>query len=420
MDEYAFSCFSLNEAILKALEKVGYEKPTPIQEQAIPLAMEGKDVMACAQTGTGKTAAFALPMMNHLLEKSAQPSGHIEGLILTPTRELALQIDENIRDYGRYTKIRTTVILGGVRFKKQIDSLAKLPSILIATPGRLLDLMGQGHIDLKHVNMLVLDEADRMLDMGFIHDVRKIVQKVPKKRQTMLFSATLSTAVINLASGMLHDPEKVEVTPAASVSDNITQRIMYVEEMHKDALLTEILQKEEAIEKVLVFTRTKYKADRVTKHLIKRGIEAETIHSDKPQRARQKALAAFEEGSIKVLVATDIVARGIDVEGISHVINFEMPNDAESYVHRIGRTARAGAVGIALSFCDGDELPLISPIERLTKQELVADEDHPYHSQGIALRRKLFSPSASKASSMSRRRAAPRRTSRKRVAGWRH
>ncbi len=417
MEDHSFTCFALNTAILKALDKIGYETPTPVQQAAIPLALQGKDVLVCAQTGTGKTAAFALPMLHQIMEQSSRPSGHIEALILTPTRELALQIDENLRAYGRYSSIRTTVVLGGVRSSKQIQSLQKMPTFLIATPGRLLDLMGQGHISLQHVHMLVLDEADRMLDMGFIHDVRRIVKQVPEKRQTMLFSATLTTAVTNLASGMLHDPERVEVTPAASVSDNITQKIMYVEQMHKDALLTDVLQ-DDSIEKALVFTRTKYKADRVSKYLIKRGIQADTIHSDKPQKARQKALAAFEEGRIKVLVATDIVARGIDVEGISHVINFEMPNDAESYVHRIGRTARAGALGTALSFCDGDELPLISPIERLTQCELIPDETQPFHSRGIALRRKLFNPTAKSGLRSSRRRPGPRRTARKRVAGW--
>ena len=308
---------------------------------------------------------------------------YIRALILTPTRELALQIKDSLKTYGRHLKLRTAVVLGGVPAAKQINALKNNPDILVATPGRLLDLHNQGFIHLNRVEMLVLDEADRMLDMGFIHDVRKIVAKLPKKRQTLLFSATLSWEITNLSSDMLRNPSLVEVTPAASVSVDITQNVLFVEHMNKRELLTDILKKDN-VQRALVFARTKRRADNLTRQLSRKGISAAVIHSNKSQNARQRALAEFDKGIVKVLVATDIVARGIDVDGISHVINFEMPNDSESYVHRIGRTARAGATGTALSFCGAEEIKILMGIEKLTGMPLTALEDHPYHSSYIA------------------------------------
>jgi ATP-dependent RNA helicase RhlE len=342
----------------------------------------------------------------------------IRALILTPTRELALQIDESFRAYGRHLPLRTAVVLGGVSASAQIKALRKRPEILVATPGRLLDLMGQGHIRLNDVEMLVLDEADRMLDMGFIHDVRKIVGKVATDRQTMLFSATLPEAVIRLASSMLKDPARISVAPKITVAENITQKILFVQQMHKNALLKDMLR-EKSVAKALVFTRTKRRANRLSEQLSKDGISADSIHSNKSQNARQRALADFDRGRVKVLVATDIVARGIDVDGITHVINYELPNEAESYVHRIGRTARAGADGVALSFCDTDELALLGSIEKLTRNSLPAMEDHRFHSSSIALLRGLYSGSAKKrTTACNHRRPGARRSSRRRVAAW--
>ncbi len=373
-----FEKLSLCKPILSALSQVGYQEPTPIQRAAIPLALAGKDLLATAQTGTGKTAGFALPML-HLLHKRAAASGKgLRALILTPTRELALQIDESLKEYGRNLSLRTAVVLGGVPAGPQIRALQRKPDILVATPGRLLDLMGQGHLRLNQIEILVLDEADRMLDMGFAPDVRRIVAEVPKDRQTMLFSATMSPAIAQLASNMLRNPSRVEVTPAASVSSNIEQQVLFVNQKDKRDLLTSIL-KNRGIQRALVFTRTKHGADRVVRHLSSRGISADAIHSNKSQNARQRALATFDRGKTQVLVATDIVSRGIDVDGISHVINYEMPGDPESYVHRIGRTARAGAAGIAMSFCDAQEVSLLRGIEKLTNSPLTAFNDHPYH-----------------------------------------
>ena len=363
MSSIQFEALKLNEPLLRALAKEGYQQPTPIQEQAIPKVLAGQDLLATAQTGTGKTAAFALPMLQVLDERKGR--GQIRALILTPTRELALQIDESFRNYGRYLKLTSMVILGGVPLGPQVSALRKNPDIVVATPGRLLDLMNQGYIKLDQVEMLVLDEADRMLDMGFIHDVRRIVETLPKKRQTMLFSATLSKDITALAGDMLDKPVNAAVTPAASVSERIDQQVLFVEQDGKRDLLNQVLKGED-VRRALVFTRTKRRADRVMKQLSNQGIAADAIHADKNQGARQRALAAFDRGRIKVLVATDIVARGIDVEGISHVINYDLPNDKESYVHRIGRTARAGAEGIALSFCAAEEVAILRSIERLT------------------------------------------------------
>ncbi|MHC4117408.1 MAG: DEAD/DEAH box helicase [Planctomycetota bacterium] len=420
MDTKNFNDFALNKSLLRALSEQGYQKPTEIQQAAIGVLLKGKDLFASAQTGTGKTAAFSLPILQVLDERRVnRPKDKpIRALILTPTRELALQIDESFRAYGRHLPLRTAVVLGGVSASAQIKALRKRPEILVATPGRLLDLMGQGHIRLNDVEMLVLDEADRMLDMGFIHDVRKIVGKVATDRQTMLFSATLPEAVIRLASSMLKDPARISVAPKITVAENITQKILFVQQMHKNALLKDMLR-EKSVAKALVFTRTKRRANRLSEQLSKDGISADSIHSNKSQNARQRALADFDRGRVKVLVATDIVARGIDVDGITHVINYELPNEAESYVHRIGRTARAGADGVALSFCDTDELALLGSIEKLTRNSLPAMEDHRFHSSSIALLRGLYSGSAKKrTTACNHRRPGARRSSRRRVAAW--
>ena len=379
MSSTQFEALELSEPLLRALAKEGYEQPTPIQEQAIPQVLAGKDLLATAQTGTGKTAAFSLPMLQVLNGQKGR--GQIRALILTPTRELALQIDESFRNYGHYLSLTSTVILGGVPVGAQVRALRKKPDILVATPGRLLDLMNQRHVKLDQVEILVLDEADRMLDMGFVHDVRKIVAALPKKRQTLLFSATLSKEITSLAAGMLHEPVKTEVTASASVSELINQQVLFVEQGGKRELLAEILKGKD-VGRALVFTRTKRRANRVMKQLTGQGIAADAIHADKNQGARQRALAAFDRGRIRVLVATDIVARGIDVEGISHVINYDLPNDTESYVHRIGRTARAGNEGIALSFCSAEEVTILRAIERLTGVRLAVVEDHAFRSRG--------------------------------------
>ena len=377
----------LHQSILRALSEEGYHTPTSVQQKAIPEVLLGKDLIAVAQTGTGKTAAFALPML-HMLH-AQKPSGrrHIRALILTPTRELALQIEESLRTYGRHLPLRTAVVLGGVSAGNQIKALRQNPDILVATPGRLLDLFGQGHIRLHQIETFVLDEADRMLDMGFLPDVKKIVAQLPPKRQTLLFSATMSQDIARLAEQMQKNPVKVDVTPAVSVPVKIAQQVLFVEKKNKRALLSNIL-KDKGVLRALVFTRTKHLANRLMQHLSKQGISADAIHSNKTQNARQKALSAFHRGRIKVLVGTDIVARGIDVEGISHVINYELPNDPENYVHRIGRTARAEAAGTAMSFCDAEEVGLLRGIERLTRVQLTAVEDHPFRSNAIAELRK--------------------------------
>ena len=383
MDTNPFEKLSLISPLLRALSDEGYEKPTDVQREAIPKVLAGNDLLATAQTGTGKTAAFALPILQGLDERRVPGSRGIRTLVLTPTRELALQVNESFRTYGRYLKSRTVVILGGVPAPPQIKSLQKKPEILVATPGRLLDLFNQGFIRLNQVEVLVLDEADRMLDMGFVDEVRRIVSKLPRDRQTLFFSATLSWEIANLASDMLRNPSEVAVTPAASVSESIAQKVFFVQQMHKRELLTDILRGEN-VERALVFTRTKHRANRISRQLSKQGISADTIHSNKSQGQRQRALTAFHRGRIKVLVGTDVVARGIDVEGISHVINFELPENPESYVHRIGRTARADAIGTALSFCGAEEVPLLRGIEKLTKSKLTTEEDHPFHCSRIA------------------------------------
>ena len=381
MQNDRFEDLSLSKPILRALSKEGYLKPTPIQKAAIPALLEGRDLLASAQTGTGKTAAFAVPILE-LLAEDPDSTG-LRAVVLTPTRELALQVDESFRAYGRYLKMRTAVVLGGVAYGPQIAALKKNPDILVATPGRLLDLMQQGYVSFEKVEMFVLDEADRMLDMGFIYDVRRITDRLPRERQTMFFSATLPPEVASLASDMLWEPARVAVAPPASVPEEMIQRALFVSRGDKLDLLTALLGLQK-IERALVFTRTKHRADRVVDHLMRKGVKADAIHSNKTQKARQRALAAFDAGKTRVLVATDIVARGIDVEGITHVINYEMPNDAEGYVHRIGRTARAGASGMALSFCDVEEVALLKNIESLTGYPIEKVSRHRFHSNAIA------------------------------------
>ena len=402
-----FKNLILKEPILRALSEEGYKTPTAIQEAAIPLILEGKDLLATAQTGTGKTAAFSLPMLQMLHERKSTDKRNIRALILTPTRELALQVEASFRTYGRHLSLRTTVILGGVSAGPQIKALKNKVDILVATPGRLLDLINQGYVHLNRIEILVLDEADRMLDMGFIRDVRKIISKLPRKRQTLFFSATLSEEIQYLASDILTNPSKVTTTPTASVSDNIEQKVLFVAQENKRDLLSDILR-EENVKRALVFSRTKRLADRLMKHLSNRGISAESIHSDKTQNARQRALAAFDRGRVKVLVGTDIVARGIDVDGISHVINYDLPDDPENYVHRIGRTARAGANGIALSFCGAGELLMLKGIEKLIKQPLTEFNDHPFHSSSISAIHNRKTPTPRISPPYGRRRNKPR------------
>jgi ATP-dependent RNA helicase RhlE len=362
----SFEKLELIEPIRNALKAEGYTKPTPIQEQAIPIVLTKRDLLGCAQTGTGKTAAFAIPILQILHQDELfkkEPAG-IKTLILTPTRELAIQIGESFAAYGKFLKLRHTVIFGGVSQRSQTDALRSGVDILIATPGRLLDLMDQRYVHLQHLKIFVLDEADRMLDMGFIHDVKKIIAKLPAKRQTLFFSATMPSEIQKLSNTILTNPAKVEVTPASTTAETVQQAVYFVEKNDKRKLLINVLR-EKAMPSALVFTRTKHGADRVAKDLTKAGIHALAIHGNKSQNARQNALTAFKEGKMRVLVATDIAARGIDVDQLSYVINYEIPNIPETYVHRIGRTGRAGASGIAISFCDAEEKEYLRDIQKL-------------------------------------------------------
>lgn len=374
-----FQDLKLIEPILRALKTEGYTTPTPIQEQAIPIILQQKDLLGCAQTGTGKTAAFAIPMLQLLYNDRLQHKEQktIKALVLTPTRELAIQIDESFAAYGRHTGLKHAVIFGGVSQNPQVDALKRGVDILVATPGRLLDLMNQGYVHLNHIKMFVLDEADRMLDMGFVNDVKKVIAKIPQKRQTLFFSATMPKEIQQLADTILYKPEKVEVTPVSSTADTIQQSLYYVERGDKRALLAHIL-KDKEIKTVLVFTRTKHGADKVVKDLVKVGITAEAIHGNKSQNARQRALTNFKNRTTRVLIATDIAARGIDIDELTHVINYEIPNIPETYVHRIGRTGRAGANGIALSFCDAEEIAFIKDIHKLIGKQIPVEEAHPY------------------------------------------
>lgn len=380
----SFNDLSLIEPLLRALEAEGYERPTPIQEQAIPPVLEGRDLLGCAQTGTGKTAAFALPMLQRLSAQSvggtAQGGSNrrpIRALILTPTRELALQISESFTNYGKNLHLRNTVIFGGVGQTPQTDALRRGTDILVATPGRLLDLMNQGFVDLRSLSIFVLDEADRMLDMGFIHDVRKVIAKLPTQRQTLFFSATMPPEIAQLADSILNNPEKVAVAPPATTAELVEQKVFFVNKHDKKNLLVHLM-KDPSIKSALIFTRTKHGANRVAGDLTKAGIRAEAIHGNKSQTARVAALTNFKNGRNRALVATDIAARGIDIDALSHVINFELPNIPESYVHRIGRTGRAGASGVAFSFCEGEELPYLKDIQKLIGQLVPVESEHPF------------------------------------------
>jgi ATP-dependent RNA helicase RhlE len=370
-----FSDLLLAEPLLRALATENYLSPTPIQTQAIPHLLAGRDLLGLAQTGTGKTAAFALPILQHLSRLPGVPGRGPRALVLAPTRELALQVSESFRTYGRNLKLRSAVVFGGVGQKPQVDALARGLDILVATPGRLLDLSAQGHVRFDRISFLVLDEADRMLDMGFLPDVKRIIALLPKTRQTLLFSATMPDGIARLAANILRDPVRVEVTPAASTVEQVEQRVIFVATAEKAAVLADLLE-DKQIARALVFACTKHGANRIAARLVKDRVGAEAIHGNKSQAARQRALEDFRNGKIRVLVATDIAARGIDVDGITHVINFDIPNEPESYVHRIGRTARAGATGVALSLCDDSERPFLRDIEKLTRRRLAVVDHH--------------------------------------------
>ena len=374
-----FENLSLSKSIQKAVFEEGYTEATPIQEQAIPIVLSGRDLVGCAQTGTGKTAAFAIPIIHqlHRMVGSSKKAKTIRALIITPTRELAVQIGQNFDKYGKYTNLTQLTIFGGVSQIPQVDVLRKGIDVLIATPGRLLDLHKQGFIDLNHLHTLVLDEADQMLDMGFVNDVKKIVKLTPNNRQTLLFSATMPIAIRELAEMFLKDPASVTVSPVSSTAEKVEQRVYFVEKSEKRNLLYHLIRNEK-LSDVLVFSRTKHGADNVVKALRKHGVAAEAIHGDKSQTARQRVLDAFKNKEVGVLVATDIAARGIDIDQLPFVINFDLPNIPETYVHRIGRTGRAGNGGIAISFCSKDEEPYWKDIVKLIKVEVTTIKDHPY------------------------------------------
>jgi ATP-dependent RNA helicase RhlE len=375
----SFNDLNLIEPILLALKTEGYTSPTPIQAQTIPLALQHKDILGCAQTGTGKTAAFAIPIIQLLSQnKNVSPGKReIKSLILTPTRELAIQIEESFKNYGKNTNLKCKVVFGGVSQHAQVESLRQGIDILIATPGRLLDLMNQKHVNLSHIQFFVLDEADRMLDMGFVHDVKRIITKLPKQRQSLFFSATMPPVIVELADTILVNPSKVEVTPVSSTANTINQEVYFVDKENKRNLLIDIL-KDKTIERVLVFARTKHGADKISKDLVKSGIGSQAIHGNKSQNARQHALNNFKSKLTRVLVATDIAARGIDIDELTHVINYELPNIPESYVHRIGRTGRAGASGIAISFCDAEEKEYLRDIQKLIGKNVPVNSKHDY------------------------------------------
>lgn len=374
-----FNQLNLIEPLLKALQSEGYTTPTPIQAQSIPVVLQQKDLLGCAQTGTGKTAAFAIPILQLLYQQQPVQNGRraIKALILTPTRELAVQIEDSFRAYGQHTGLRQMVVFGGVSQVSQVNALRNGTDILIATPGRLLDLMNQGYINLQQLQLFVLDEADRMLDMGFIHDVKRVITKLPVNRQTLFFSATMPPEIARLAHTILKNPIKVEVTPVSSTAEKIDQSIFFVNKQDKQSLLIHLLNNP-AIERALVFARTKHGSDKIAKALNRANIKADAIHGNKSQGARQNALNNFKNGRIRILVATDIAARGIDVDNLTHVINYELPNVPETYVHRIGRTGRAGASGIALSFCDGEERAYLKDIQKVIAQQIPVVRDHPF------------------------------------------
>lgn len=374
-----FENLSLSKSIQRAVFEEGYVEATPIQEQSIPIVLSGRDLIGCAQTGTGKTAAFAIPIIHqlHRIVGSSKKAKPIRALIITPTRELAVQIGQNFDCYGKYTNLTQLTIFGGVSQVPQVDTLRKGVDILVATPGRLLDLHKQGYIDLDHLHTLVLDEADQMLDMGFVNDVKKIVKLTPNNRQTLLFSATMPIAIRELAEVFLKDPATVSVSPVSSTAEKVEQHVYFVDKTEKRNLLYHLIQNEK-LSDVLVFSRTKHGADNVVKALRKHGVAAEAIHGDKSQNARQRVLDAFKKKEVGVLVATDIAARGIDIDQLPYVINFDLPNIPETYVHRIGRTGRAGNIGIAISFCSKDEEQYWKDIQKLIKVDVKIISDHPY------------------------------------------
>ncbi|ARN77332.1 DEAD/DEAH box helicase [Nonlabens spongiae] len=373
-----FKQLGLVEPILRALEDQGYEQPTPIQEQAIPILLRGKDLLGCAQTGTGKTAAFSIPIVQDLYQKPhSKGKRAIKTLVVTPTRELAIQIGENFTAYSKYTKIKNTVIFGGVKQTSQVYALHQGVDVLVATPGRLLDLINQKYISLSNIEHFVLDEADQMLDMGFIHDIKKLLKLLPAKRQSLFFSATMPKAIVELSNQILGNPERVTIAPEKTTAEKVEQRIYHVNKKNKTDLLISLLNNE-LDQATLVFSRTKHGANKIVKQLDKAGIKSAAIHGNKSQAARQRALGAFKEGKLKALIATDIAARGIDIDELSYVVNYDLPNVPESYVHRIGRTGRAGASGLAVSFCMLEERPYLKDIEKLIKTSIPVVEDHEF------------------------------------------
>jgi len=389
-----FQELNIEPAIKEALDKAGYVTPTPIQMEAIPVLLEGKDLLGCAQTGTGKTAAFAIPILHRLVQfkKKCVPK-QTRVLVLTPTRELAIQVHESFRTYGKKLNIYYALMFGGVGQSPQVKAMSRGVDVLVATPGRLIDLIEQGHVKLSDLEVFVLDEADRMLDMGFIHDLKKIIKMLPSKRHNLFFSATMPPDIEKLAHSILVNPVKVEVTPVSSTAEKISQTVMFVDRENKRPLLKEILSNKD-FSKVIVFSRTKHGANKIVEYLGKGGIIGEAIHGNKSQTARQNALNNFKAGKIRVLVATDIAARGIDIDEVTHVINFDLPNEPESYVHRIGRTARAGSEGIAISFCDAEEKAFLRDIEKLIGKKIEVDSTQKFHSEKVVESKTLSSGKA--------------------------
>ncbi len=390
MTDYSFKDLPLAAPLQRALTEKGYTTPSPIQAQAIPVLLEGHDLLACAQTGTGKTAAFALPILQHLHNDRRKPKPReVRTLVLAPTRELAVQIADSFRTYGKYMRVSVSLAYGGVAQSPQRRALKEGLDVLVATPGRLLDLYQQGCMDLSEVETFVLDEADHMMDMGFIHDIRRIAKELPQERQTLMFSATMAKEIAELASRLLRNPQQIRIAPAATTAEKVEQRMHFVEHANKRALLTHLLNEHadgNPAELRLIFTKTKHGANRLATQLTRDGIPADAIHGNKTQAARQKALGRFRNGEIGVLVATDVAARGIDVKDITLVVNYDMPMEPDSYVHRIGRTARAGASGLAVSLCSGEELGLLMAIERLIGQSIPEDSEQPFHAEPVAIR----------------------------------
>lgn len=382
-----FTDLNIIKPILDALQKEGYEKPTPIQEQSIPSILEHRDVLGTAQTGTGKTAAFAIPILQNLMERKGPKNNHIKALILTPTRELAIQIEESFNSYGKNLPLKKLVVFGGVKQGSQETALRRGVDILVATPGRLLDFIAQGIISLKNLEIFVLDEADRMLDMGFVHDVKRIIKLLPPKRQTLFFSATMPTEIQKLADSILNNPIKVSVTPISSTAETIKQAVYFVDKENKLDLLTHILQNSIS-DSVLVFSRTKHGADKIARKLQSSNISAEAIHGNKSQNARQNALSNFKSGKTRVLVATDIAARGIDIDELKYVVNYELSDVAETYVHRIGRTGRAGAEGSSISFVDGLDLLNLRDTEKLIGMKIPVEKNHPFHTDSLVVEKR--------------------------------